>query len=326
MIAIMSGSVLTIGKFDSVHRGHQAILAQGRKQADRYRCPLIAMSFDPDPTATLQPQALPPRITSLSDKIDHLRQSGVDEVVVLEPTMELLMQSPGQFIRQIAETYHPHVIVEGRDFRFGKGRQGDLQTLNELSSEYGFLVSCCEKMQVSLSDLTVSPVSTSLIRWLIGRGRVHDASICMGRLFRLSGKIVAGDRLGRRIGMPTANLSPEAYFDYIVPSDGVYAGLAELDDGTQYTAAISVGIKPTFENKRLTVEAHLLDFDGDLYGRSISFSFARWIRDQYVFPDIESLSVQLKRDIEQTIKCRDMGLLDAASPQYEEQGASEVCV
>jgi len=148
----------------------------------------------------------------------------------------------------------------------------------------------------------LAPISSSLVRWLVGRGRVEDAARCLGRSAELSGEIVQGEQRGRTIGIPTANLSAQALAGIIVPMDGVYAGTVTLGSDEAYPAAISVGIKPTFSRAQLTVEAHLIGYNphtpDDLYGRHVIFHFAHWLRDQYPFPSVDNLIGQLHRDIQ----------------------------
>ena len=156
---------------------------------------------------------------------------------------------------------------------------------------------------MSLCDQWEVPVSSSTIRWLLAHGRVMDAARCLGRDYSIAGTVAIGEQRGRTIGVPTANLQPEAMAARALPGDGVYAGWACLADGKRHAAAISVGVKPTFGGARRVIEAHLLDFAGDLYGTSITLGFTRWLRDQQPFPNREALVGQLRRDIAMA-RCR----------------------
>jgi riboflavin kinase/FMN adenylyltransferase len=300
---------MTIGVFDAIHLGHQAILARGRQLADRAGAPLVVLAFDPHPAALLRPDLQPPRLTTSDEKQVLLKQYGADQVIRIEPSRELFAQSPALFIEQLVKAHHPIAIVEGGDFRFGHQRQGDIHTLRELGTLHGCQTHICDQAQVMLTDQLLVPVSSSLTRWLVGQGRVADAARCLGRLYSLTGPVAKGEARGRTINVPTANLDLTGHPDKLIPADGVYAGLAVLPDGREFAAAISIGVKPTFGEHQLTVEAHLLDFSGDLYGQTLTLQLARWLRDQQSFPDVEALKAQLSRDITRTRQWHEQGLL-----------------
>lgn len=291
-------SVISIGNFDGVHLAHRAILSHARKLADQHDARVVVLTFDPHPAAVLRPDARPARLISAEEKRSRLLAAGADDVVLLRPTPDLLGQSAEQFIAHVVRDYQPAVFVEGGDFRFGKGRAGDLATLTRLGEQMDFRVVVEPEVHVALSDLTVVPISSSLVRWLIGQGRPLDAAACLGQPFELTGPIVEGEQRGRRINVPTANLDLAALEDHVVPAHGVYAGFVRLPDGSRQVAAMSVGVKPTFGKRGLAIEAHLLDFAADLYGQTLSFEFTRWVRDQYAFADVDALVAQLKRDID----------------------------
>ncbi len=317
-------SVITIGNFDGVHRGHRAILGRARRLADAESARLIVLTFDPHPAAVLRPGSQPPVLTTTTRRVELLMEAGADQVHLLRPTQDVLGLSPEAFVDRLVEEFSPLVFVEGQDFRFGKGRAGDIDTLRRLGEQRGgadgFAVELVDGIEVTLGDRLVTPVSSSLIRWLVGRGRVADAALCLGQCFALDSTVVRGEQRGRQIGVPTINLDLAAISDHILPADGVYAGVAWVQGAAAsgkssagapsatgavpFTAAISVGVKPTFGKRSLTIEAHLLDYhspDPDaLYGQGVRLSFAHWLRDQYAFPDVEALKSQLKRDIDRT--------------------------
>lgn len=307
-------SVITIGIFDGVHLGHQAIVGHARALARERGVRVVAVTFEPHPARTLRPEAEPPKLLHHREKVRRLRAIGADEVIVLEPTRELLSQTAEQFIERLVEQYRPLAFIEGEDFRFGKGRAGDMNVLQRLGRRWGFEARVQPRVAVALSNYLRVPVSSSLVRWLVGHGRVRDTALCLGALFELSGPVVTGEQRGRTIGVPTANLAPEAFAEFIVPFDGVYAGTAVLPDGRSFAAALSVGTKPAFGEHPLTIEAHLLDFAGDLYDQTVTLRFARWLRDQAPFPGIASLKRQLARDIETTRHWHRLGLLESAGP------------
>lgn len=323
-------SVLSIGTFDGVHLGHRAILTQARHLARANGAPparVVILAFDPHPASTLRPGTEPPRLTTRAEKVRRLRDAGADEVVILEPTRELLGQSAEQFIERVAATHAPIAVIEGPDFRFGKGRKGDMALLRQLGARHGFEVRVQEPVEVTLSNGFAAPVSSSLVRWLVAHGRMLDAALCLGEPYMLTAPVVTGEQRGRTIGVPTVNLDSAPLGDQVAPAEGVYAGTVELhpprehehdalEPGPRHTAALSIGTKPAFGERPVTIEAHLLDFAGDLYGRTVSVRFARWLRGQAWFPSVESLQNQLHRDIATTRWCACHGLLDPPHSRF----------
>lgn len=303
-------AVITIGIFDGVHVGHRRILTRGRAAADALGVPLTAMTFDPHPLAVLRPGTQPPRLMSLPARMDALRRAGADHVVTLKPTPQLLSLEPAAFLDTLAAEHRPRAVVEGANFRFGKGRRGEVSLLRAAGKRLGFETIVVDPVTVEFNDRLTPVVSSSLIRWLVGRGRVAEAARCMGQPYTLTAAVIRGEKRGQAIGVPTANLDLDAVEAQLIPADGVYAGRVELPDGTDRPAALSVGIKPTFDQTRLAVEAHLLDFDADLYGQTISVRFHRWIRDQYRFPGSKAIKEQLQRDVSLTRQWHMMGLLN----------------
>ncbi len=310
--------VLTLGNFDGPHVGHLAIVAEARDLARRHGSARV-LARDVRPAAgafaTARGRAAAAGFAGPTDR--RPAAGGADDVAVLTPTPEMLAQSPEDFIAQLVERYRPIAMVEGGDFRFGKDRRGNLAVLETLGHLHGFRVVTVSPQCVTLRDLQSVPVSSSLVRWLVGHGRVADAATCLGRRFSLTATIARGEQRGRTLGIPTANLDAQDLAPYIIPANGVYAGFATLgppkpdptpggsrsksttDPPAAIPAAISIGIKPTFGQTALTVEAHLLDTDFDGYGREITLYFERWIRDQHPFPDLDALRHQLHRDIDQ---------------------------
>ena len=309
---MIAPSIITIGNFDGVHRGHQAILDSARQLAEASESRVLALTFDPMPIAVLRPGEGPPHLGTIDQRIASLKQAGANDVLVINPTRDVLSQQAPDFIHGLIREHGAVGFVEGDDFRFGAKRAGNMSMLAQLGTEHGFAVDSLPRVEVPLSDHSVAPISSSLVRWLVGRGRVEDAATCLGRPFELTGTIVKGDQRGRTIGIPTANLDPNSWSGLITPMDGVYAGSVQLDqDNTALPAAISVGVKPTFGKDQLNIEAHLIDFTTEhpdaLYGTSATFRFARWVRDQYPFPGVEALTEQLNRDIDY---CRNLHAQD----------------
>ena len=307
-------SVVTVGNFDGVHIGHRAILLRARHLADQHNTTLKVITFEPHPSTVLRPDAVPPRISDAEHKKRLLVDCGASQVDLLEPTGELLARQPTQFIEQLVDDYQPMAIVEGVNFRFGKGRAGDVQLLESLSQRLNFTCVVVDPVDVVLNDMLMATASSSLIRWLVEHGRVADAACCLGRAYTLTGHVITGDKRGRDIGMPTANLDPQDYNDLLVPADGVYGGFVDLPEARTCPAAISIGLKPTFAGQSRCIEAHLLDFDADLYGQSIILHFTCWLRDQRPFFNVDALRRQLEHDIADTRRLAYQGQFGPQSP------------
>lgn len=288
-------TVVTIGNFDGVHVGHRAIVARARAAAAAGR--VVAVTFDPHPASLLRPASAPPMLQSLDDRAASLRAAGADEVVVVQTTPDLLATSAEDFLARLVERFTPSEIVEGSDFHFGKDRRGTPEFLAGRAAAMGFRLTVVPPVTVGLSDQLEVAVRSSLVRWLLSNGRAMDVARCLGRPFELAGVVVAGERRGRTIGFPTANLDPATLGGRALPGAGVYAGVAQAADGVARPAAISVGVKPTFGGQRAVIEAHLPGFAGDLYGQTLRLSFARWLRDQQPFPSLDDLKRQLAADV-----------------------------
>ena len=291
--------VLTIGNFDGVHRGHQTILAAGRKRADEERTQLVAMTFDPHPLAVLTPGHVPPLLTPLEEKLLWFERAGVDLAVVAESRPALLSMSAEEFIADvIAARFRPTAVVEGTSFAFGRKRQGDVRMLSTVSPRYGFDVEVVEPTRIALGGHPDMMISSSLIRQLLQSGTVDQAGLCLGRPYALLGRVEHGAGRGVALGFPTANIRVE---NQLIPAEGVYAGRVRLE-GRTLAAAASIGRKSTFDGGDLSVEAHLLDFAGGLHDQPIRLELIEWIRQQQRFDSPQSLSEQIERDVARTRK------------------------
>ncbi len=290
--AIAPGGVLSVGNFDGLHLGHRKIIETARSLlAPRAR--LAVVTFEPHPLTVLRPDLAPPRLTPPQMKRELLAAAGVDDLVELPPDPDVLNLTAETFWAILRDEVRPTHIVEGKSFNFGKGRGGTIDKLREWAVGSPVTLRVIEGVSVALLDLQVVEVTSSLIRWLTAHGRVRDASICLGRGYALRGAVVQGHQRGRTIGVPTANLRVT---DQLVPPDGVYAGRSTID-GRSYAAAVSIGTMPTFGEHQRQVEAHLIGFNGDLYGQAIEVELIDWIREQWKFASVEALKVQLQRDI-----------------------------
>jgi len=303
-------TAVTIGNFDGVHLGHQALVRAARRAVGP-EGRVVVLSFDPHPATVLAPGRLVERLTSFDQRTRWLSEAGADDVMRMEPSRQLLGQSPEQFVSGLVDQFKPSAIVEGSDFRFGKGRQGSIETLQRLGAAQGFKVITVDTVEAVLSNHSIVPASSTMTRWLIKRGRVRDAGKLLGRAYAVNGTVVPGEQRGREIGIPTANLDVG---ELLLPADGVYVGEAIRCDGGVFRAAISVGTKPTFTTASIrTCEAHLLDFEGLCgdYHWTMELSFHDWLRDQVAFASLQPLIDQIHRDI---ARARDWSLALEAVP------------
>lgn len=305
---VAPGGVICVGNFDGVHRGHQRILEMARDLRRQEGGELVAVTFEPHPLTVLAPQKAPPRLTREGLKRELLAGQGVDRLIVLAPSTEVLELSAEAFWAILRDGARPRQMVEGGNFTFGKGRGGNVTKLAEWTAAAGVGLHVAPAVEVALMDLTVAPVSSSLIRWLIGQGRVRDAAVALGRPYVLEGRVIKGYQRGRGIGFPTANIDCDGQ---LTPLEGVYAGRCAVG-GAVYPAAVSVGRMETFGDQlRRQVEAYLLGFDGDLYGRELRVEMIDWIRGQVKFAGVEALVAQIGRDVE---RVRESADLDPSRP------------
>ena len=294
-------SVVTLGNFDGVHKGHRAVLSTVVEQAVARGAHSVAVTFDPHPVAVLHPERAPQIITSPDQRLDLLSATGLDAVLVMEFTREFAQWTPERFVVEVfVEALGASGVVVGEDTRFGVRNSGDVVTLRRLGAEHGFEV-------VTLADIgNGGRWSSSRIRDLVTRGDVAGAAELLGRPHRVAGEVVHGDHRGRELGYPTANLWQEAAG--LIPADGVYAGwltqpaLPDRDVDHTLPAAISIGTNPTFAGTQRRVEAYVLDrTDLDLYGQTVVFEFVERLRATEKFDSVEDLLVQVADDVE---RCR----------------------
>ncbi|MBO3746566.1 bifunctional riboflavin kinase/FAD synthetase [Streptosporangiaceae bacterium NEAU-GS5] len=293
-------SVVTIGVFDGVHRGHQQMVARTVALADELGVPSVAVTFDPHPDEVVRPGTHPPRLTTARHRNELLFQLGVDAVCVLPFTLEFSQMTPDEFVQiALVDRLHAAGVVVGENFRFGHKASGDVETLQTLGEKYDFVA---EGVPL-VSD--GEAISSTAIRERIFSGDVEGAAEMLGRPHRVEGVVVRGYQRGRQLGFPTANVeSPEFT---AIPADGVYAGwmqgvpvgnLPAAYGAIRWPAAISVGTNPTFEGVPRTVEAYALDRDDlDLYGAHVAIEFGARLRDNVRFDSIEALIAQIHADV-----------------------------
>jgi riboflavin kinase/FMN adenylyltransferase len=297
-------SVVTIGNFDGVHRGHQAVLEAVVEAARRRGVPSVAVTFDPHPVAVLRPEHAPAVLTTTEDRLRLLEAAGLDAVLLIAFTLEFARWSPERFVREVfVDLLHAQAVVVGRDTRFGHRNSGDLGTLRELGEKLGFEVEVVEEFGPRQGDAESGRRwSSSWVRELLAEGDVRAAAAILGRPHRVVGVVVHGDHRGRELGFPTANLGQDAVGK--IPADGVYAGRLvrpALPPGAPdavLPAAISVGTNPTFDGTQRRVEAYVLDRDDlDLYGERVAFEFVERLRPTVRFDRVEALVEQMAADV-----------------------------
>jgi riboflavin kinase / FMN adenylyltransferase len=283
-------SVVTIGNFDGVHRGHRVLLRRAIDAAHETDVRSVAVTFDPHPAAVLRPGTEPLAIQPLEDRIAELLALGVDLVLVLPFTTGLSSLGPDVFLEQVlVERLQATKVIVGANFRFGHKAAGDVITLSDAGERYGF-----DTEAVTILDLDGAPISSTELRRRIGdEGDLAWANRALGRPFTLAGEVVRGDQRGRTIGFPTANIEVSAA--RLLPANGVYAGVATVGD-SRFAAVTNVGTRPTFDGEGVTVEVHLLDADLDLYGEHLTVSFLHRLRGEQRFDGLEALQEQIGRD------------------------------
>jgi riboflavin kinase/FMN adenylyltransferase len=288
-------SVVTIGVFDGVHRGHRAIIGRAVERARRLGAPTVVVTFDPHPTEVVRPGTHPPLLSTLDHRVELLGAEGVEAVCVLAFTRDLAAHTPAEFAEQVlADRLHAIQVVVGENFRFGNRAAGDTQTLTELGATLGFEVDA-----VPLVSGTGGAWSSTYTRALVAAGDVGAAALSLGRPHRIEGVVVHGEKRGRELGFPTANLSltPHA----ALPADGVYAAWLVLAPYTaaaqRLPAALSVGTNPTFDGVGRRAEVYALDRDDlELYGEHVAVDVVARLRPTVRFEDVAELQQQMQRD------------------------------
>lgn len=308
--SVKSHSVLTIGNFDGIHIGHREIIATAKQAAEQRQVELIAMTFEPHPVAILHPEKSPGVLTPLEMKEILLAELGVDLLIVLRDSRELLELSPEDFVDKfLMDKIRPAVVVEGENFNFGYHRLGSVYTLHNLGKEKGFEVVVVESKKAKFSIGQNVLVSSTLIRTMLESGDVADAVVGLGRAYRLLGKVVSGKGKGKQLGFPTANIES---VQQILPAEGVYAGRVQIGETKNdvckiktkdiLPAALSIGRAETIGiDAESIVEAHILTGNvDDLLDKYLAIDFVERIRSQEKFGSEKELSLQIAKDCEKT--------------------------
>jgi riboflavin kinase / FMN adenylyltransferase len=290
---VLHGGAVSIGNFDGVHRGHQALITELHTQARRLGGPAVAVTFDPHPLAILAPDRFLPQLMTIEDRADQLLKAGADRVGILQTNSNLLQLSAQEFLDKIVRGgLRAKFMVEGFNFGFGRGREGNTDFLEKWTPSANIGLSVVPALRLPNGE----PISSSRVRSMLESGDVVGAVDLLGRPYRLWGVVAKGASRGASLGFPTANLES---CKTVIPGDGVYAGRAVVD-GTLFAAAINVGPNPTFATTARKVEAHLLDFSKSIYGQKIAIDFIARIRDVQRFDSKEKLVTQLNHDVETT--------------------------
>ena len=285
--------MVALGNFDGVHLGHQGVLRRAVEEGRRRGARVVVATFDPHPRAVLGPRVQPKLLTTLELRREALLRYGADEVRAIRFDEELSRKSPADFVRDVlVGEIGAEAVVVGENFRFGHGAAGDVEELERLMRAFG-----AEVYAVAVrGEGGERGISSTRIRELVALGEVGEAAKLLGRAYVLRGEVIAGDRRGRSIGFPTANVLPDPAV--VVPARGVYAGFVCVGKAV-HSACTNVGLAPTFERGESRIEAYLIDFEGDLYGRVVDVSFVRRIRAEKRFSGVDQLKEQIGRDVEE---------------------------
>jgi riboflavin kinase / FMN adenylyltransferase len=294
-------SVVTIGVFDGVHRGHQQIIGHTVRRATELGLSSVVVTFDPHPAEVVRPGSHPAVLTESSRKADLIEEIGVDVLCVIPFTVDFSHLSAETFAHDVlVEHLHASAVVVGENFRFGHKAAGDVPLLERLGRTFGFTVEGAPLVasgpaELGGAGLAETVLSSTYIRACVDAGDVVEAARALGRPHRLEGIVVRGDERGRELGFPTANLltAPHA----AVPADGVYAAWLARRGNPPARAAVSIGTNPTFAGRERRVEAYVLDFDGDLYGERLALDFVARLREQRRYDGVDPLVEQMRQDV-----------------------------
>lgn len=286
--------VVAIGIFDGIHIGHKKVIKKILSLPERSRDKVV-LTFDPHPQMVLRPEKTPPRIMSLDHRLFIFEKMGLDATVVIRFTDFIAMMSPEEFIKRVIKGIGARTVYVGSNFHFGKGKSGDIETFKKLGKSFGVEVRVVEPVKKS-----GKVVSSTWLRKLISQGDIAKAEELLRRPVSVRGTVVTGDRRGTVLGVPTANIDPH---HEVIPPAGVYAVKVDAE-GKIYDGVLNVGFRPTFygrntrrQRKEPQIEAHLIDFKGDLYGRNIEIFFIKKLRREKKFKNYEKLSIQIEKDI-----------------------------
>ena len=303
-------TVITVGMYDGVHRGHQTLIGAAVARARAMRRPCLLLTFDPHPAEVVRPGSHPAILTSMDRKAELVAGLGVDAMCVLPFTPEFMRLPPETFTHSVlVEHLHAAQVVVGENFTYGHRAAGTVETLAVEGRRFGFSVEAVPLAEAS-SDEGAVTISSTYIRACVAGGDMESAARALGRPHRVDGIVVRGDRRGRDMGYPTANVESPPFT--AIPADGVYAGYLVTRDPRsgasleRFPAAMSVGSNPTFQGSRRTVEAYVLDYDEDLYGEHVGVEFVQRLRPMAAFPDVDALLAAMAQDVADTRRILDL--------------------
>ena len=300
--AVRGETALTVGVFDGVHRGHTHLISQLVGEAASKGLMAGVVTFREHPAAVLSPSFQAQYLTSFEDRLDLLNETKIDFTVPITFDRALSKLTAEEFVSLLQDRLQMVSLVVGPDFAMGRNREGTIERLSELGDQMGFTLTVVDGLQ----DTKGETVRSTTIRTALGEGEVERVAELLGRRFTLVGAVVSGEGRGGKLGFPTANIAPPQ--GMAVPGDGIYAAFAHLE-GKRLMTAISIGTKPTFGDHDRAIEAFVLDFDGNLYGKNLRLEFVRRLRDQVKFDTVEALLEQVDRDVAETKR-----ILECAPP------------
>jgi riboflavin kinase/FMN adenylyltransferase len=288
----LRGAIIALGNFDGFHLGHQAVVGRAVQRGAHERRPVIVATFDPHPVRHFKPDTPPFRLTTLDQRERMFAHAGADAMLVFKFGAELAGTTAEDFVTELlAKRFGAAGVVTGEDFIFGKGRGGNVALLHELGAQHGIEAEAVEAVLIDGER-----ISSGRVRESLQAGDPATATHLLSRPFAIAGEVIHGDKRGRGLGWPTANLE---LGNYLRPAYGIYAVRVTLDDGSEHAGVASLGVRPTFDPPKELLEAVLFDFDGDLYGRTIEVALHHYLRREMKFDGLEALKAQMDRDAEE---------------------------
>ncbi len=282
--------VVTLGNFDGVHLGHRRLLEETRRLAEELKGTSVVATFEPHPRRVLRPEADLKLLTTFEERLALFKEAGMEAILVIPFTSSLAALPAEEFVEEyLVYGLRARGVVVGYDYRFGKKRKGDTELLKRLGEKYNFSVIVVPPQRVN-----GTVISSSLIRELLEKGRVEEAARLLGRPYSVKGKVIKGHGRGVQLGFPTANL--EVPREKLIPALGVYAVRVVVFDGGRLSGVANIGYKPTFSDKELSFEVHIFNFNGNLYGKTITVEFIKYIRPELKFPSSSALKEQIHKD------------------------------
>ena len=296
-LPVFKNAVITIGTFDGVHMGHRQVLAKLKQEAIHAGGESVLITFDPHPRKIIQTASQPIKlINTLEEKIELLEEFGIDHLVIIEFTTAFSEQTAEEYIRDfLIRQFQPHTIIIGYDHRFGKDRAGDYKLLERMSEVYHY-----QLKEISAHELNEIKISSTRIREALMLGNMDDANRLLGYIFFFSGEVIDGDKLGRQLGYPTANLKIMDD-EKIIPGDGIYAVYAAFEK-TKYKGMMSIGFRPTVNGTKRVVEINLFDFNQDIYGKMLKVYIKKYLRAEVKFNSTDDLVKQMDEDKKASLK------------------------